>query len=1596
MNNHDHPTASATPARWWDRTKRLKFVKNPTPALWNTVGLNRIQFHIILSPLGSGTTIDSLADDLYQQIQDRYTAGTDRKAELQKLRKAIVSLRRSNQQIIWNQHEFALPASFLLPNTTTTSVTTIASKCTREQKLAASEARQATNRRINADASLYPCQGESQRRAWLLAQIEEAGAEARAKVLAIALEQPLLLNNLEILHTARHLLSNNTLCQNVATLNEFVEGMAQRFTGLNKTHLGVLEPLFMKYKSMAQAQEALEETKEAFENASLGIEGPPGLLEEGVRQLGDSTRKKFEQMISHIIDDDDNTGKNLLLKALISSIVTSPLPSIPTVPSMQSMSPSDRGISMAQLLRHSIHAMGLSPLSTASNVGSVASVDSPSSGFGGFGETKGNNYNNNNNNNNNNDTNNNDTNNNDTNTNHNSNDGEAGTGGTERDENLRVAVALGHVLGVDGVAALLQGSPVGDKVASDVIISPLLNILIQRLRYILYCIAGKMLISQRSFRLYLLKPLNNLICSMSFSTMGMSPLGTANDFDVMNFSCIKRIMDATRMNPRIKDKIKDPRTGIVAVTIDQKQVVTEFAQLDSTHIALDERLVTKYPIGPPPDANEDVYGNWRHFYDEDFILELDVFMFRLNDGTFLNHRTSTSLVTHLTTIWLHMALWNNSESTSEFLRVAILGGNDDFLSLNYFFKEFNIFGYDDTSITIEVIWKTGHYKDRKVHLKFILFANVSDGKNVRYCLGQCDARYLHDLVGIGSMERLSRRKLISDVNAPNNGMFAFYPPITLGNEFLRTVNNMTKDTLINHGMRKELLKMNEILATVEGGHDALSILNDNFHLFMRTGSNLMCDICVGMLQIKNMSFVKSWLKAVGKQCGTPCSFSEQKDRLKLGAAKITYPGGAMIDLGNLIYIIYEKHDATSIFGNAALANVILKLHELFNNIAHAFLGCYEDLAARLPYVTRDLWIFISIRAKLFGSRRIMPTETDLAFRGPHILLKLFNNGLSGKKASMAGGETDNYWIKLHWALMSSQGGGIGANEPHTTANATSFTRGNELMKTALNRLMMSQLVVRFDIDERSEFKKTTVHREARRRRMLHRWTLKCVKKFPITEQARAALCMFFPNVNGEEEEEEEEEEEDDVTIAMPVLINLNDFLTNGPDSDVRLINVIDESASADEEESEGEQEEEEEGENEETETAEEAEEPMEVEVDEANDPVDVEVTEEPIQQEDQMDVEENVETAPPPTPVIEETEEEVIALQTTENFKTAKASADKKDIIVKPASMVFGSWQAQKNTKLQFTWANIKKSFIKDDVLLSMGFKFFSRYLVVEVSSLQMKQLKTEIGSHHRAFIPHHRIQRVVVEPSVNGNRTLKFHLFGPPSRFERKTWDGSISPNLTSTATVGRWGKPGGAFNLCAHLTNGTVQDAACSEQVLEVIMKDDNLLTNLLVSIRTFWIVPVLDLKANGPAGPPSPTEWDLDAAMETKGKSSEQYPMASKNPEELKEITTWCLKLLDFASIGDKKDEDCAHILYNTCFQCDAKVFVPNKTTSNPYPMASIKLENGAINAHYFCKMCLIGDQDTPGEIARTTQDVTAFKKNWGDINSSTRKRDDTKSF
>ena len=212
------------------------------------------------------------------------------------------------------------------------------------------------------------------------------------------------------------------------------------------------------------------------------------------------------------------------------------------------------------------------------------------------------------------------------------------------------------------------------------------------------------------------------------------------------------------------------------------------------------------------------------------------------------------------------------------------------------------------------------------------------------------------MLGIGSLDRVSRRSLINDTTASNYGISTFYPPITLINSFLKTVKDMDKKQLIKHGMRADVLKMNGLLAGIEAGHDATSFQNDVWHWIMRTSSNMMCDIAVLILQRKNFNFAKKWLDAVGKRLGAPCTLSEQKGRMKLGAAKIAYPGAAMVDLGQLIYTIYDNNDAASIFGNERLAQVVLKLHELFNQIAHAFLGSKEELAARLSYITRDCWI----------------------------------------------------------------------------------------------------------------------------------------------------------------------------------------------------------------------------------------------------------------------------------------------------------------------------------------------------------------------------------------------------------------------------------------------------------------------------------------------------------------------------------------------------------------------------------------------------------------------------------------------------------------
>jgi hypothetical protein len=100
-----------------------------------------------------------------------------------------------------------------------------------------------------------------------------------------------------------------------------------------------------------------------------------------------------------------------------------------------------------------------------------------------------------------------------------------------------------------------------------------------------------------------------------------------------------------------------------------------------------------------------------------------------------------------------------------------------------------------------------------------------------------------------------------------------------------------------------------------------------------------------------------------------------------------------------------------------------------------------------------------------------------------------------------------------------------------------------------------------------------------------------------------------------------------------------------------------------------------------------------------------------------------------------------------------------------------------------------------------------------------------------------------------------------------------------------------------------------------------------------------------------------------------------------------------------VGSKKDEDVSNILHNTCFQCDARVFVPNKTTTAPHPMASIRLSDGSVKFHYVCVMCDPLDQDTPGRTARAQIGFDVGNQNgekiWEPV-SEERKRDDTKSF
>ena len=145
--------------------------------------------------------------------------------------------------------------------------------------------------------------------------------------------------------------------------------------------------------------------------------------------------------------------------------------------------------------------------------------------------------------------------------------------------------------------------------------------------------------------------------------------------------------------------------------------------------------------------------------------------------------------------------------------------------------------------------------------------------------------------------------------------------------------------------------------------------------------------------------------------------------------------------------------------------------------------------------------------------------------------------------------------------MSSQGGGHGAGEGHTDENKDRFTDANELMYKSLLRLMVSQLVNRLDINEKEEFGKTTVHKEEKRKKLVARWVKACTVKFPITEQARAALRKFFPRSQSEEhgdvEEEIELEAEEEEEEELPEVIDLHELLTTGPNgAAVQFINAI--------------------------------------------------------------------------------------------------------------------------------------------------------------------------------------------------------------------------------------------------------------------------------------------------------------------------------------------------------------------------------------------------------------------------------------------------------
>jgi len=1605
--------------------------------------LTREQFVALLGPLSSNCpTVKHLSTWIYQTKYRGTTGftGTDRVAQLQYIDGMVRNLRMKYSIVPW-PHPFPIPQAF---NLSVDQPCVVVSNNVDGQSKAKAAARKIRLTEVLSGALDYLITSEDVFIDWY----SEVEAAASRVVKDIAHSRPLLITASELLNVSRQILSLG-LCEQVATLEAFVQGMAQRFGGLNFNSFGVLEPLWANYLDLKAAKERLVETKTTFNATALGTAGAGRLLSSGIDRLGRRTRSEFDALTLHIEEPSkqQQLRYHLVRSFFVPNTTTFNTTTPPTTP------PRHQRLAAVQAieLELTLNALNIGSDSdgdedmTDVNVNNVNNVNSPGI-FLLFGDLA-----------------------NDTNV-------ESPAADTD------FIRAMAQMLGVDQLAELLTTTGVGDKVVADAVVKPLLLKLCNELKYILLGVSGKLLLSQNAFNVYLLGPLNRAINALSLGTIAPRPIGSEKEFDIMHLPLIERILNATKENESdtVAAKAKEPNKGMVAAALDQHAVLKELSKLESTHTAFNERLEDKY------DATH--VG----------AMSLDFFFARFNDGTFLNNRTATSFVTHLTTVWLHPAMWVDSESRQEFIRVAMIGGNDDFDSLDYFFKAFGIFRYDFVAdgLNVTVIWSCGIFKGREVVFKFRFLANVSDGKNIRYFLGQVDACMEHDLIAAGCINRASRRSIIMDTACLNHGVPTFYCPITLTNEFLKIVHTMNKEQLYLHGMRPGMLERNEPLYAVKSGHDSTTCCNDTWHSIFRTASNFVRDIAILLCQIRTMSFAIRWLKYCA-QYGCPISLGDHQGRLKCGAKKIAYYAALIIDCKDLMFSFGDtivmgsadigKDCTTSVgkmFGDDILGKIIVGMVDVFALIARTVLGTRKETEVLLPYLTRNVWCLVSARSLVFGTRQIMPTETDLMYRVPFWIKKMYSMGLTGKKLSMGGAEEDNFYLKKFWANMSNGGGGIGAGQidPHTNENAATWTAGNELMYKSLLRMMVSQVSIRMCVDEREQFKKTTVDREMRRIKAVKRWARNCTKKYPITEQARSALHRLFPRETIGTNEADIAD--DDVFDAIPV-VDLEEVLTNGdgdgeqqqPQNDdgeedaVQFFMADDEENNLDDADVEPEEEEEEE---------------IFITLEEWHslgtpkchgNSIDSVIGGQAwnslsyvqIQQlargfsqssSDQNEawvrkakahVSEVVAAAAAAVIVVQQeetnyTEEQVIQSQTIENYIAARQTSDKqKENKMSITSMVFGQWTAIEKSSLGFNWCNKLISFKKNsaeaaqkcpDVKISLSFNWFKRTMAIDVQSLALKRLHVEVGAHLNATIRFHRIKRIVVVPmptppppppqqppppptttttttttttptttpptvapavpiapgATQNNPTppippilphhvldgstciFKIVLDAPPGKFKKKSWK-------ETSATNGKFEPVDGGINPCAPIVGGpsNVVNVVNSEQVVQLVVVKDQHYKNVLDGFRNFWLIPIVYVTPGTPE-PLVPSTWNLEAACTRLSKTIDQFPGATTDIQARNIILDRCSTLLSLSSIGTQKEEDVGEILCNTCFQCDATVFVPNRSDLNPFPMASTRSSDGVEHEHFVCKMHTLSDQDTPGVKARAQH---GFSKKWPNV-------------